>query len=568
MIVCDTETIKGKPYTIQFYDGIKTTLKYVNERTILDVYCDYVAERMEPNLSVWFFYCQFDLPIIHYMVKEYFTHDNHKMGLGEFDFSYITGKTWFGNHTYKGVQWYERDAFQYVFTGLEKVAKSLKLTVNKKPRPNYLGERAPITACEKEEFEAYAIADVLVLWELVFWILSIHRNYDVGLSVSLADLCGKVFRKKFVDTPILPTRQEVTLAALASYHGGKSEMYVPKPSIVMGISEYDITSAYPYAMSQIANFQEYEIENYKASRSPLIKDGVYCVSGQILCPYHPLYSIDFKRVTTLEHTWVTGYELESAFRHTCFEGIIHDGYVVNSHNGSQSINPLAEYVWHFFTKKQDATAQKNATERLTAKLALNSLYGKFLSKLIEEGEITEWWRGGIIFHPLIGTLITGCVRGYVHDIEHVCKSLHTSTDSFITRHTSLDTLFVGQNGLGGLVKEYEGDALIIRPKVYVIFDKLNPSCYHKFNVNESTYEVSCVYCQAKVLKSATHGFFGSTQMLLNMWRGEQTNYMIKRMYRLKEAARRKDPDLLPFVFSKQRRSLNVDWRALTIYKGE
>lgn len=565
VLVCDTETIQGKPYTIQFYDGDTVTLEYVNEKTIFDCYCDYIESHFEKNMSVWFFYCQFDLPIIHYPFKDYFTLDNHNMKYGDLEFRYVTGKTWYGNHSIKREQWFERDAYQYVFRGLAKVAKDLHLTQQKLEMPSFLGQRQWKTEAERVHFEEYAKQDVVVLWELVYWILDLHRKFDVGLSVSLADLAGKIFRKHHVKQPIEPTKQEVTLAALSSYHGGKTESYVDGPCLIQGIEEYDITSAYPFAMSQIGNFFDYSIKPYKKGQL-IEQNAVYQISSTTQCNFKPLYTENFKREKVLSKTWVSGWELVSAMKHLCLSYYeIHQGYVMVSRN--EKYNGLKNYVEDFFARKQKADKEKNATERLSSKLFLNALYGKFISKIQEETDELESWKGGVIFHPLIASLITGFVRAYVHDIEHACNCLHTSTDSFITRHTSLDQEFPGVNGLGALKKEYSGDVLIVRPKVYVIFDKIDPSCHHKFDLDENSV-VFCVYCQAKVLKSATHGFYGSTQMLLNMWKGGQTNYVVNRMIRLKEAKRRRDPDLLPFVFTNQRRSLNVDWSKMRLIRGE
>lgn len=554
VIVCDTETVKGKPYSIQFYDGNKPEILYVNERSIFDVYCDYIASHYETNLSVWFFYCQFDIPIIHFPYQEYFTYDNHELGYGDFDFKYVTGKTWYGNHAYKNKKWVERDAFQYVFTGLEKIAKDLQFAIGKKERPSFLGQRAWKTEEERKIFEEYAIQDVLVLWELVHWILSIHRDYDVGLSVSLADLCGKIFRKHFVEKSIKPTAPPVTLASLYSYHGGKTELYAKGPTYIQNVYEYDIVSAYPYAMTQIGNFFDYDIRPFEGV---VENNGVYKIRGQVSCDYKPLYGHSFERQNTFKDVWVTGWELNSAKE--CFQGQIVEGYSMLSHN--ETTNGLANYTWHFFKKKFEADAEGNKSKRLVAKLALNSLYGKFISRIMEDSNIDELWRGGVIFHPLIATLITGFVRGYVHTIEHVCKSIHTSTDAFITKHDTLDTLFTGTEGLGKLKKEYHGDVLLVRPKVYVIFDKARIDCHHKFTLDDKT--LVCVYCNAKVLKAATHGFFGSVHMLLNMWKGGKNNYVVNKMIRLKEAKRSRDPDVLPFVFETRRRSLNVEWSQLT-----
>lgn len=568
ILVCDTETIQGKPYTIQFHDGVKPTLEYVSEKTILPCYLDYIASHYEKNLSMWFFFMPFDAPIIHYPFKEYFCHDNHQMGLdykgNHFDFSYVSAKVWFGNHEFNGKKWCERDAYQYVNRGLGKIAKDLKLTSQKLERPSFLGERAWQSEAEKVQFEAYALEDVITLRELVYWILGQHRQYDVGLSVSLPDLAGKIFRKHYVKETIKPTSQDVTVAALRSYHGGKTESYVKGPVIVKDICEYDITSAYSFAMTRIGNFFDYEIQPYQHG-DPIYNNGIYQVSTEVGCQYKPLYTEKFKRTNSIKKQYITGWELNSAYNNHCTPCIrIHEGYHMISRNEKE--NGLADYVWTFFKKKAQADLDKNITERLAAKLFGNALYGKFVSKIVDDLAGEETIRGGVIFHPLIASLITGFVRAYVHDIEHSCCALHTSTDGFITKQSDVHTRFVGVNGLGGLKKEYEGDVLIVRPKVYVIFDKLSIDCHHKFELNHEE-AIICKYCHAKVLKAAMHGFYGSTQLLLNLWKGQKTNYSVNRMMRLREATKRRDPEILPFVFSQQRRSLNVDWSKLTIYKG-
>lgn len=568
ILVCDTETVNGKPYTIQFHDGVKATLEYVNEKTILPCYLDYIISHYEKNLSVWFFYMPFDAPIIHYPFKEYFAYDNHQMGLDykehHLDFSYVSAKTWFGNHMLDGKKWCERDAYQYVNRGLGKIAKDLNLTSQKLVRPDFLGERAWKTEAERIQFEAYAIEDVVTLRELVYWILGLHRQYDVGLSVSLPDLAGKIFRKHYVKKAIEPTDQAVTIAAMRSYHGGKTESYVKGPMIVKDIFEYDITSAYSYAMTRIGNFFDYKIQPYQTG-DPVYNNGVYEVSTEVGCVYKPLYTETFKRTNSIQKQYVTGWELNSALNHKCISSYtIHAGYHMLSHN--EKFNGLSDYVWDFFKKKAQADLDKNKTERLAAKLFNNALYGKFVSKIVDECDGEESVRGGVIFHPLIASLITGFVRAYVHDIEHSCCALHTSTDGFISRQDDVDKRFVGVNGLGGLKKEYQGDVLIIRPKVYIIFDKLEVDCHHAFELTDSD-NVVCKYCHAKVLKSATHGFYGSVQLLLNLWKGNKTNYSVKRMMRLREATKRRDPEVLPFVFSQQRRSLNVEWSKLTLYTG-
>ena len=563
IVAIDTETIHGKPYTIQFYDGIDDPLLfYINESTITDCFLDYLAAHMRPNLSVWFFFAQFDLPIIFSPTQELFLSDNHSIQLGEFHFDFVTAKTWFADCQYGTERFYIRDAFQYVFRGLDKVAKDLHLEQGKAKKPSYLGEREPDDS-ERADFEAYAKQDTVVLWHLVNWILSLHRRYDVSLSVSLADLCGKIFRKSFFKpshTIVVPN-DTITLAALQSYHGGKTECYVQTPTLIRDIHEYDLKSAYPWAMVTMPNFFDYEIEHREKIKTCDVQpDGLYQVSGLLSCPYRGLYNHDFKHEKILSHTWVTGYELQGVLSFKEFEGQIHEGYYIHSNRDKE--NPITEYVWEFFRKKQQADLEKNVTERLWTKLALNALYGKFIARIAEdETPYTEHWRGGVLFNPIMATCITGKLRGYIHEIEHTINCLHTSTDSFITKHPAAHTLFAGVDDLGSLRKEYEGDALIFRRKLYLILEHVNRDCVHDWQENDKDKSLACTKCSTLISKQALHGFYGSAKQLMTMYHLRKKQYTIKKMVRLKEAYRSRDPDLIPFIMQHRQRTLNIDWEA-------
>lgn len=563
VLVCDTETVQGKPYTIQFYNGRSgPDLFYVSQETIMDLFYDQVEKYFEPNLSVWFFFSQFDLPIIHYGLMNEFCRESFQVMLGLHNVRMVCAKTWFADCLYNQQRWFIRDAYQYFYCSLAKACQGLNILDGKMEKPNFLGERKPKNEKERRYFEQYAKQDVIALWGIVEWIKGLHRRYDVPLSVSLADLCGKIFRRYHfweVDSIKLP-KQQVTLAALQSYHGGKTECYVETPVVIKDVIEYDIRSAYPWAMTTMPNFFEYRIRSCgKILLDDVMEDGIYKVSGLVICPYRCLYSHDFKSVKQLHETWVTGYELVGAIKRAEFEGVIHEGYIIESERLYR--NPLIRYVNHFFELKEQAEKNGNITERLWAKLALNALYGKFINRIdMSRYEREMLWRGGVLFHPLMATCVTGKLRGLVHDIEHDFSVIHTSTDSFITRQKDFD--FRIREGLGSLRKEREGDILIVRRKMYVIFDHLELNCLHRFMRQDDA--VICEKCQSKVLKAALHGFFLPSEALLAMWQNQKNCYVTQRMTKLNEARRSRDPELIPFMMRKYEKMLHVDWSKLRI----
>lgn len=541
-ITCDTESIMGKPYCIQFYDGETAQIIYDKEKNITDCFLDYIKENFEPGMVIWFYWMGFDMPMTFFNQKNLFTYDNFDLDIddGDFTFHFVCDKVWFADCTYKGKRFYIRDAFQYFHKSLDKVSKDLKVNTPKMKRPDYIGLREP-TDEERDYYETYSINDVLCLWEVVEWIDNNHVDYNIPISISIADFCGKIFKKDFMrkGDVIKALDNSVSVPALLSYHGGKSEFYLDHPAKIREIYEYDIVSAYPYAMSKLPNFLNCEYRKSKENKYNG-EHGLYCITVTTKCPHWPIYTHDFKHSNYFYKTWITGYELLELIREMPMDEIfIHESIIVIEHEPLET-NSLYHYVQHFFKKKNEAT---NPTERLFAKICLNALYGKFISKLMEDqyDEAEAKYVGGALFNPFIATLITGFVRAYVHRIEDVLQPFHTSTDSFITRNPDGVKMFPGENGLGALELKCQGNAYIFRRKLYLINDE-----------------------QDNIKKDALHGFYSTKEKLWEMYMNRKNKYMstyynFERMVKLKEAYISRDPDILPFVMTNKTVKLGIDW---------
>ena len=124
-------------------------------------------------------------------------------------------------------------------------------------------------------------------------ILALHREFDVRLCVSIAQLAGRVFLHHFLTHPIPAPPREVLRAALLSYHGGKNGFYLPAPAWVPQCREYDLRSAYPWAMTQIPSMSQGHWKKVTYVDADLW--GFYQVSGTVpQDPYPALYDDTFR----------------------------------------------------------------------------------------------------------------------------------------------------------------------------------------------------------------------------------------------------------------------------------
>jgi hypothetical protein len=318
---------------------------------------------------------------------------------------------------------------------------------------------------------------------------------------------------------------------LHSYHGGRNNLTVDL-GLYPKVYGLDIISAYPWAMAQLPSMYHknlYKTFKYKYKKGGLIPDlGIYKISGYVeKCQWPCLYDENFKAVTgNIKNIWVTGYELNTALQYKELTLKSVSGYYYDAKK-DKDISPFKEYVNDFFIKK---STEKDDIKRQFWKICLNSIYGKFIQTVDKEknNEIifdlnthrciskSDRVAGGL-FHPFIASIITGMVRAKIHVLEHKYKSIHTSTDGIITQIKPKQNDLI--NELGGLKLEFQGNALIFRNKLYVIFKD------GKLILNN-------------VIKYALHGFHGNLKLLLQLWRKGVYDYEYIKVNKLKESLKR------------------------------
>lgn len=390
------------------------------------------------------------------------------------------------------------DARAFITTSLDQAGKIIGAG-SKLQKPKHFSRRYAHTS----EFIAYAKQDAILTQKLGEYITSLHEQYDVTQCISAPHFAAKVFRRQFLRDEVKLPHPDLEQFGLWSYHGGKNGFYLTQPALLDNIYHYDIRSAYPEAMRRLPDLVQGTFEfydRYIPNAHAIWKATI----SYTKCRYRAFQSEDGSWPDSgIVTIYTTGYELDAALDHGECNIIACEGYVFDGPEGGA----LTEYVDTFYEMKRNAPT---SAEKTTAKLFLNSLYGKFFQKvpandLVESISLDEEqgfqenitdpeseydWRAGGLYHPPIASLITGSVRAKIHRLEHKYQSLMTSTDGFFATEPP-DPTEIG-NELGQLSVE-KGKLRIWRERTYV------------FTPYDGTSETF-----------AMHGFSGTKEQLLRM----------------------------------------------------
>lgn len=427
------------------------------------------------------------------------------------------------------------DAQMFYKTSLDNAARMLGLGEKYAAEAQSCGEhgawhesghdRSRITRelAQDPEFLLYARRDAYITRLVGEQIISLHEEYDIRQTISAPHFASSVFKRRFLETEVELPVEDLEQAGLWSYHGGKNGFYLPGPSR-MHAWQYDITSAYPEAMRQLPDIEQASWD-YTGHYEP----GVHAIWRATLeyrrCPWRGMMLHDgsWPPSGRYEDVCLTSYELDAMVERG--EAVVHAaaGWIMRGPAGG----PLLRFVDTFFAQK----ARTTGAERETAKLLLNSLYGKFFQKValgrtgaydMDTGDfiVTDPtsdydFRAGGLYHPPIASLITGFVRARIHGLEHKYQSVMTSTDG-IFGQVPPDPTDIGKH-LGGLTAE-EGELRIWRERLYI------------FNSS-----------QLPKPKVAYHGFWGSQAQLEALPLAAGTySYTSRHMVTLKESLHRFD----------------------------
>lgn len=563
----DTETMAGMPITFQFYGehcedmiflsdperATSTFLRWCKARPSRMLHVVYV-HNLEFDMVSFFWDRRVDLVSSRSGEFDFHVQDWHVTGAyGAPTFARITDPG--ENRVIMLV-----DSFSYYRASLAKAAEVFCPDLPKLVRPEGLGEKR--FSKKDEGFIEYAMRDSVIAYHIGCSLETLHDEFNISQTVSVADMAARIFRHRFMERDIPQPPRPVIEASMASYHGGKNLLPV-EPGWYLGVTALDLSSAYPHAMHGFPSFYHKELyKDFRAKRPRSVPDlGIYTVSGRVIgCKWPSLFSHDFKPLSSRQvyHLCVAGYELNEAMRSGEFKpehvsGVYYDG------EKDRSDPPLRAFVEDFYERKQ---TEKDKPKRAMYKFILNSISGKFIQtrknnkatviyvdsdkdtnlKVAEEADMVA----GGMFHPFIASLITAHTRARIHQLEHKFEAIHTATDGIYTQHR-IDPKKIAKEfgtGLGSLAIEGQGDLLLFRNKTYVLYSDDPAASDLK----------SRSFADKYIVKYALHGFAGTVFDIERLAAHGKRQYTTTRVNRLRASVK---SGATPNEFRKQSYTLKV-----------
>jgi len=561
----DTETCEGPPITVQFYSEHLPSINaclFVNDRNVITNSLRHLAKHCTSGVYVIYGHnLKFDLLSLFYS-----QHEKLVMRRGEFEFNHRNWRIYgvYGQPTFcfiekPGVKIIFVDTFSWFSTSLAKVAKLICPDLPKLAHPIGLGTKQ-FTKSDTHFIE-YAMRDAEVAYFAGLQIDSMHKEFELNQCVTVASMASAIFQQHYIHdaAPIWNTGQPFAEALMLSYHGGKNNV-VPgaAPAWHSPIDAWDLSSAYPHAMTQLPAFSQSKLFRHSvvfSKRARVFPEhGVYCITGFANpCDWPCVFDKDFKPIRgPFENVWITGYELNEARRIGEIKLSRVIGHFYDTDKDSVTDTAFSRYVHDFYALKQAAT---DSVYRYMYKVLLNALYGKFIQSREREtssGKIE--WKHGPLHHPFAASLITGHTRAVMHRLEHETNAIHTATDGVFcgANNSPPGDVFTWapQSGLGAIESEGKGlEVCLLRGKLYLVYSKDSKAGWHSF-VRPNRY----------VVKYAAHGFQGGPKRLEELAMTDKRTYEVNKPNTLKMALKQKT---VPNKFETREMNLNV--AAITQY---
>lgn len=379
-----------------------------------------------------------------------------------------------------------------------------------------------------KELGEYLKSDTIGLYQVIEKFSEQPIIKSSGLAYTIAGQAMRVFRSQFLDAEIMPHQDLKIKSRISeeelcrkSYFGGRTEIF--RPLCREKIYEYDVNSLYPYIMRE----NIFPISGGLRTKT-FKKEYLGIYHCEVECPQDlniPILGIVSKNkfifpVGKFEGVFTSAelnYSLSLGYKIKIIEGF----YFV------ESKNIFAEYIKFFYNQRLNSKSE--SVENITAKLLMNSLYGRFGLNPLKEKISFELKKGVTptyevktanftteifkeeteleTFHKVaIASFVTSYARIYMHQKYFLPLGqdlYYTDTDSIFTTK-KLET----SKDLGGikLVQEYSEGAVFILPKTYIAknkdFKKTVMKGFPKDKIKDFTIDdfISCLDGELKKIK--------------------------------------------------------------------
>jgi hypothetical protein len=216
----------------------------------------------------------------------------------------------------------------------------------------------------KKEIIEYLLADTESLYKAVE-----NWRSQYGNGITLASVAFEQLEKLGYKVPRLSEKYDEKFRKF--YFGGRTECFASGVFENVNLKVYEINSAYPYAM---ANAELWLSNDYTLLFDEEVKGcDLLEVEGiaKGCFPFRENGTLSFPNDGEKRTYCVTGYEFLTARKWMKFQGKI------LKHFRPLQTGNFSKYVEKFYNLKLQAENEGNETQRMFAKLLLNSVYGKF-----------------------------------------------------------------------------------------------------------------------------------------------------------------------------------------------
>jgi hypothetical protein len=523
VIGVDSETQAGPPISLQFhsYDQPNATRIFqVNGDNATETFFKHLDKVCRPNVHYRLYghYLEFDMVSFFWQVRRKLVPNVDSFNFNHKHWNIVGcyGKPTFARITTERGHLIELIDSALWFRGsLDAAAEQYCPDLRKLQRPSGLGELW--FSVRDEAFSEYAMRDAEIAARLGALVEQFHIKQGLRPSLSLASQAAQIFRMHYIAEPIVQCPAKYVKPSILAYHGGKNNLVRgAAPAWHVDSAMYDISSAYPWAMTELPSFTNHDAfsevslpTTVKAVPTP----GVYQVTGHLSdCEWPIFFTHDFKplRACRVEGLWVHGYELNEALRAGEFKPTqrIKGCYYQSDGVGESA---TARFARDFYRNKSEAD---NPIDRYMYKILLNCLSGKFIQTREQEtineetGQVERQHVAGGLFHPFIAGAITAHTRAAMHRVEHAYRAHHTATDGIIAPRQkakgAAQAAGLPASGLGSLNEEMRGNVVLLRTKLYIGYTK------------GAEGKQSRIFEGWRIKKYALHGFQGSVGELEEM----------------------------------------------------
>lgn len=353
----------------------------------------------------------------------------------------------------------------------------------------------PKTFNQLKKYKYYNSQDCLISKRFLEECQQMFNELGCELKMTIASTAMNLYRRRYIPFTIYKESIECKEMIYKAYYGGRTEAFQRGKLGHYGdiFYYYDFNSLYPscmlnkYPLPSSARYteqtsekliQKYEgISEVRITREymkyPLLP---YRKNGKLIFPCSLRGFKGYYTHIELREALKLGYKIKRVYKTLYY---------------TKTFYPFREYVRDLYKKRLEYQKQGNEMKSLIIKLLLNSLYGKFAMKNVQETSIDDFSEKeiGTGFYvddesmigykttektaennyiiPILSCYTTAYGRIKLHRKIMELKPLYCDTDSLLSRKKIKTSKRLGNLKLERIIR----DGYIIKPKMYYFIDK-------------------------------------------------------------------------------------------------